>query len=136
MQGYKMNVQEAVKKTLDIYKDEDEYQSIDNAMDYLLQIMKVDDEARIKKAVCNEAKKEMQIEIVKSVKDDFTERVGPSTVTHVFLSLDGALFELGRFYQGPYMSESADRRLGKILEFEDECKRLFSKEINTLKTSL
>lgn len=46
-----MNVQEAVKQTLAIYKDEDEYQSIDNAMDYLLQIMKVDDEARIKKAV-------------------------------------------------------------------------------------
>lgn len=37
-----MNVQEAVKKTLDIYKDEDEYQSIDNAMDYLLQVMKAD----------------------------------------------------------------------------------------------
>ena len=46
-----MNVQEAVKQTLDIYKNEDDYQSIDNAMDYLLQIMKVDDEARIKKAV-------------------------------------------------------------------------------------
>ena len=46
-----MNVQEAVKQTLDIYKSEDEYQSIDNAMDYLLQLLKVDDEARIKKAV-------------------------------------------------------------------------------------
>ena len=46
-----MNVQEAVKQTLDIYKSEDEYQSIDNAMDYLLQLLKVDDDARIKKAV-------------------------------------------------------------------------------------
>jgi len=46
-----MNVQEAVKQTLDIYKNEDEYQSIDNAMDYLLQIMKVDDSERIAKAV-------------------------------------------------------------------------------------
>ena len=46
-----MKVQEAVKQTLDIYKDEDEYQSIDNAMDYLLQLLKVDDEQRIKKAV-------------------------------------------------------------------------------------
>ena len=48
-----MNVQEAVKQTLDIYKSEDEYQSIDNAMDYLLQLLKVDEEQRIKKAVYN-----------------------------------------------------------------------------------
>ena len=46
-----MNVQEAVKQTLDIYSDSDEYQSIDNAMDYLLQVLKIDDEKRIKKAV-------------------------------------------------------------------------------------
>ena len=46
-----MNIQEAVKQTLDIYKSEDEYQSIDNAMDYLLQLLKADDEQRIKKAV-------------------------------------------------------------------------------------
>jgi len=46
-----VNVQEAVKQTLDIYKTEEEYQSIDNAMDYLLQVMKADDDARIKKAV-------------------------------------------------------------------------------------
>ena len=46
-----MNVQEAVKQTLDIYIGEDEYQSIDNAMDYLLQLLKVADEQRIKKAV-------------------------------------------------------------------------------------
>lgn len=46
-----MNVQEAVKQTLDIYADSDEYQSIDNAMDYLLQVMKVDDSERIEKAV-------------------------------------------------------------------------------------
>ena len=46
-----MNVQEAVRQTLDIYIGEDEYQSIDNAMDYLLQLLKVADEQRIKKAV-------------------------------------------------------------------------------------
>lgn len=46
-----MNIQEAVKQTLDIYTDSDEYQSIDNAMDYLLQIMKADDSDRIAKAV-------------------------------------------------------------------------------------
>jgi type VI protein secretion system component VasK len=46
-----MNVQEAVKQTLDIYADSDEYQSIDNAMDYLLQILKADDSEQLAKAV-------------------------------------------------------------------------------------
>jgi len=46
-----MNVQEAVRQTLDIYSDSDEYQSIDNAMDYLLQVLKVDDHERRAKAV-------------------------------------------------------------------------------------
>lgn len=46
-----MNIQEAVKQTLDVYKNEDEYQSIDNAMDYLLQLLKDKDEQKIKKAV-------------------------------------------------------------------------------------
>lgn len=59
----------------------------------------------------------MDVKIVKSVKDDFCEQSGPSTVTHAFLSLDSMLFELGRFYEGPHMNENTGRRLKKINEF-------------------
>ncbi len=68
----------------------------------------------------------MEIKIVKSVKDDFHENVGPSEVTHAFLSIDGMLFELGRFYEGPYQNDETSRRLAKVLEFERKCVELFS----------
>ena len=67
----------------------------------------------------------MKIAIVKSVKDDFEEMSGPSQTTHAFLSIDGMLFELGRFYEGPHMNEDTGRRLAKILEFEKKCAELF-----------
>jgi len=63
----------------------------------------------------------MKVSIVKSVKDDFHEMSGPSQVTHAFLSIDGILFELGRFYEGPHMSEDTGRRLAKVREFEKIC---------------
>ena len=65
----------------------------------------------------------MNVKIVKSVKDDFSESSGPSTVTHAFLSLDGFLFELGRFYEGPHMNDGTSERLNKILELEREYNR-------------
>ncbi len=67
----------------------------------------------------------MEVKIVKSVKDDFDEMSGPSTTTHAFLSIDGMLFELGRFYEGPYMIEGSSDRLSKVLEFEQKCKDVF-----------
>ena len=67
----------------------------------------------------------MEVKIVKSVKDDFYEMIGPSTTTHAFLSIDGMLFELGRFYEGPYMIEGSSDRLSKVLEFEQKCKDVF-----------
>ncbi len=117
-----MNVQEAVKQTLDIYKNEDEHQSIENAMDCLLQLLKIDDEARIKKAVY----REMRIKVVKSVKYDFSGMDGPGQVTHAFLSIDGMLFELGRFYESQYTNEDTLNRLRKVQEFEELCAKLFS----------
>ena len=60
----------------------------------------------------------MEIKIVKSVKDDFCESSGPSQTTHAFLSIDGMLFELGKFYEGPYMNDGTIKRLDKVLEFE------------------
>ena len=67
----------------------------------------------------------MEVKIVKSVKDDFHEMSGPSKVTHAFLSIDGMLFELGRFYEGPHMNEDTGRRIAKVLEFEKKCKDVF-----------
>lgn len=67
----------------------------------------------------------MKVKIVKSVKDDFHEHIGPSETTHAFLSLDGMLFELGRFYEGPHMNDNTSKRLAKVLEFERKCKELF-----------
>jgi len=67
----------------------------------------------------------MNVKIIKSVKDDFHEGIGPSEVTHAFLSLDGMLFELGRFYEGPYQKENTSKRLSKLLEFENICKAYF-----------
>jgi hypothetical protein len=74
-------------------------------------------------AVQQEAK--MEVKIVKSVKDDFHEMSGPSMTTHAFLSIDGMLFELGRFYEGPHMNEDTGKRLAKVLEFEQKCKDVF-----------
>jgi hypothetical protein len=68
----------------------------------------------------------VEIKVVKSVKDDFNEMSGPSTTTQVFLSLDGMLFELGRFYEGPHMSEGTSKRLAKVLEFQEKCKDAFN----------
>ena len=73
----------------------------------------------------NTGKKGMKVKMVKAIRDDFDDNIGPSTVTHVFLSLDGMLFELGRFYKGPNMSEGTDKHLDKILEFENLCKEVF-----------
>ena len=67
----------------------------------------------------------MKVKIVKAVKDDFNEISGPSQTTHAFLSIDGMLFELGRFYEGPYMNEDTGKRLAKVLEFEQKCKDAF-----------
>ena len=67
----------------------------------------------------------MKISLVTAVKDDFHEGVGPSTVTRAFLSIDGNLFELGNFYEGPYMNNDASRRLGILLEFGAKCDGLF-----------
>lgn len=67
----------------------------------------------------------MEIKIVKSVKDDFSEMCGPSQTTHAFLSIDGVLFELGRFYEGPHMNEETGNRLAKILAFEEKCNEYF-----------
>ena len=60
----------------------------------------------------------MEVKIVKSIKDDFSESSGPSTITHAFLSIDGMLFELGRYYEGPCMNEDTSIRLSKVIEFE------------------
>ena len=68
----------------------------------------------------------MEVKIVKAVKDDFHETIGPSETTHAFLSIDGMLFELGRFYEGPHMNADTSKRLAKVLEFERKCKDLFS----------
>ena len=116
-----MNIQKLIDQTRDIYDNHEHTTTVMNALDYMEQLAKKEEELRV-----NAVKKGMQVKLVKSIKDDFGEHVGPSTVTHVFLSLDGMLFELGRFYQGPYMSESSDERLGKILEFEKLCAELFS----------
>lgn len=67
----------------------------------------------------------MKVTIVKSVKDDFHEMSGPSQTTHAFLSIDGMLFELGRFYEGPHMNKYTAARLEKVLEFEEKCSELF-----------
>lgn len=67
----------------------------------------------------------MEVKIVKSVKDDFHDLIGPSQTTHAFLSIDGMLFELGRFYEGPHMNEDTGKRLAKVLEFEQKCKDAF-----------
>lgn len=67
----------------------------------------------------------MEISIVTSVKDDFHEGVGPSTVTNVLLSIDGKLFDLGRFYEGPYMNDETSDRLKTLLEFRGRCNGLF-----------
>ena len=67
----------------------------------------------------------MKVAVLRSVRDDFNEMSGPSTVTQVSLSLDGMLFDLGRFYEGPHMDESTGDRLSKILEFEKKCDELF-----------
>ena len=49
----------------------------------------------------------------------------PSQTTHAFLSIDGMLFELGRFYEGPHMNEATGKRLAKVLDFEQACKAIF-----------
>jgi hypothetical protein len=67
----------------------------------------------------------MKIKVVKSIKDDFHEMAGPSQTTHAFLSIDGMLFELGKFYEGPHMNEDTGKRLAKILEFESKCSEIF-----------
>lgn len=67
----------------------------------------------------------MEVKIIKSVKDDFHEMSGPSQVTHAFLSIDGILFELGRFYEGPHGNDGTGKRLEKVLEFEQKCKDAF-----------
>ena len=61
--------------------------------------------------VCN-------ISIVTSVEDDFDKFTGPTQNTLAFLSIDGKLFPLGNFYEGPGMSESTANRFGKVLELE------------------
>jgi len=63
----------------------------------------------------------MKVKIVKSVKEDFCESSGPNTATRIFLSLDGMLFELGRFYEGPHMMEGTVMRLAKLRQFEQKC---------------
>lgn len=65
----------------------------------------------------------MKVKIVTAIKDDFAETVGPSQTTHAFLSLDGMLFEIGRFYEGPHMNEETGKRLAKVLEFERICRK-------------
>lgn len=62
----------------------------------------------------------MRVSIVKAVKDDFVDGV-PCKTTHAFLSLDGMLFELGKFYEGPRANEDTAKRIAKVLEFERSC---------------
>ena len=116
-----MNIQKLIDQTREIYEDEEYSQRINESLDYLEVLVKKEEEKRTE----NSYSKRLDIKIVKAVKDDFSDNIGPSTTTTVFLSIDGNLFDLGRFYQGPYMSESADARLGKILKFEEICHRLF-----------
>ena len=59
----------------------------------------------------------MNTELITSITDDFNEQSGPITVTHAFLSIDGMLFEIGRFYEGPHMNKDTGKRLKKVLEF-------------------
>jgi hypothetical protein len=59
----------------------------------------------------------MKAQIVKSVEDDFDRASGPWTVTNVMLELDGKLFNIGVFYEGPGMDIEAKERLTKVLEF-------------------
>ena len=59
----------------------------------------------------------MKAELIMSIKDDFDEKSGPSTVTHVFLVIDGLYFEVGKFYEGQYGSDDTSRRLQKVIEF-------------------
>lgn len=66
----------------------------------------------------------MEIKIVKSVKDDYCEGIGPSETTHAFLSLDGMLFEIGKFYAGPHQNDNTSRRLKKVLELEERLKTI------------
>lgn len=67
----------------------------------------------------------MQISLVTSVKDDFHENIGPSTTTSAFLSIDGTLYDLGRFYEGPYMNDDTSKRLKVLLDFGERCNGLF-----------
>ena len=67
----------------------------------------------------------MKVEVVTAIKDDFAEGVGPSKVYHCFLSLDGMLFEIGRFYEGPGMSDGTSKRLEQVLKFGKLCKDIF-----------
>lgn len=67
----------------------------------------------------------MKVEIVVSVRDDFCENIGPSTITHVFISINGKLFDLGRFYEGPHMNRETSERLALLLDFGKRCEDLF-----------
>jgi hypothetical protein len=60
----------------------------------------------------------MKSEILMSFKEDFHDGCGPSQTTTVSLSLDGMLFEVGRFYEGPGMAEYTGERLKKLREFK------------------
>ena len=72
----------------------------------------------------------MKVELVVSVKDNFCENIGPSTITQAFLSIDGKLFDLGRFYEGPHMNKETSERLALLLEFGKQCKDLFTESSN------
>ncbi len=70
--------------------------------------------------------RKMEVKLTVSIKDDFAEGVGPSKVYHCFLSLDGMLFEIGRFYEGPHMNAGTSERLERVLEFGKLCDVLFN----------
>ena len=61
----------------------------------------------------------MKAEVLMSFKEDFHDCCGPSQTTTVSLSLDGMLFEVGRFYEGPGMEEHTGERLKKLREFKN-----------------
>ncbi|MCP4101724.1 MAG: hypothetical protein GY750_09910 [Lentisphaerae bacterium] len=117
-----MNIQKLIDQTRDIYDNHEHTTTVMNALDYLESLVKQEEVKRVEKS----SKKGLEIKFIKAVKDDFTDHIGPSKTTSIFLSIDGTLFDLGKFYEGPYMSEGTDKRLGKLLAFEEICSRLFN----------
>lgn len=59
----------------------------------------------------------MEVKLVTSIKDDFSDAIGPSQTKICFLSIDGKLFHIGTFYEGPHMDNSSIERLNLIIEF-------------------